>query len=391
MKVKIPTAVLELVVKSVKLRLNLTEKEQSKIIKKLIQLWIFIYNEQINDINISSLKAYTNINVSELCKFNISIGKRRYKYKELLDLLSDLIDINNKYKSGSFSKGYRIITSSFGNSLTEVNIDFEKSFNIIKSKKYWVDKYPLYNHLINDAYEAHINLGDYLNWMFENENMELKPILVNGVLKRRFLNRDKIWEYFFNALKINIGDLWFKVSNEGRLYSSISNLSYTAIDFLEFNYQSLIDIDIKNCQPLLLSTILGECKGSLKYKMDVENGIFYDKMAAELNISRNEFKVLSYRLIFFNPKPLLSGKVYSCMKKLYGDVIEEINRLNKDGRLSHKLQKLESELIVDKIGRLNIPKLLRHDQVICLKEHKDLLIKELLNEFNKLGLKPIIL
>jgi hypothetical protein len=79
------------------------------------------------------------------------------------------------------------------------------------------------------------------------------------------------------------------------------------------------------------------------------------------------------------------------MKKLYGDVIEEINRLNKDGRLSHKLQKLESELIVDKIGRLNIPKLLRHDQVICLKEHKDLLIKELLNEFNKLGLKPIIL
>ena len=391
MKTKVPTAVLETAIKSVKLRLNLTESEQSKIIKRLIELWMFIYNKQISDDETISLKGYTNIDKNELDKFSIKVGQVRFRYKQLLELISELVEVNDKYKVGSFSKGYRIITSSFGDSLSEIDIDLSKSFTIMKSKEYWIEKYPNHKHLIEDSYKSSIELGEYLNWMFNNEGMELKPIIDGGFVKRRFLNRDRIWHHFLLALKLNISDLWFKVSNEGRFYSSISNLPYTAIDFMKFNYQSIVDIDIKNCQPLLLSSILGECDGLLQYKRDVEEGIFYEKMANELNMSRNEFKTLSYRFIFFNPKPLLSGKVYSSMVNLYGGVIHEINKLNNDGRLSHKLQELESKIIVDNIGKLNIPKLLRHDQVICLKEHKELVVKELLKEFKKLKLNPIIL
>lgn len=390
MKTKVPTAVLETAIKSVKLRLNLTEKEQSKIIKRLIELWMFIYNKQISDDDTISLKGYTNIDKSELDKFSIKVGDTRFRYKQLLELLDGLVEVNDKYKVGSFSKGYRVITSSFGNSLSEIDIDLSKSFIIMKSKEYWIEKYSKYKHLIEDSYKSSIELSEYLNWMFNNEGMELKPVIESGIVKRRYLTTDKIWSYFFLSLKINLGDLWFKVSNEGRFYSSISNLSYTAISFMRFNYQSPVDIDIKNCQPLLLASLLGECNGLLQYKRDVEEGIFYEKMANELGIDRNKFKMLSYRLIFFNSKPLLSGKVYSSMVKLYGDVIHEINKLNSDGRLSHKLQELESKIIVDGIGKLNIPKLLRHDQVICLKEHKELVVKELLKEFKKLKLKPNI-
>ena len=391
MKVKVPTAVLETAIKSVKLRLNLTEVEQSKIIKRLVELWMFIYNKQISDNDTISLKGYTNIDKSQLDKFSIKVGDTRFRYKQLIELISELIEINDKYKVGSFSKGYRIITSSFGNSLSEIDIDLSKSFIIKKSKEYWNDKYIKYKHLIDDCYKVSIELNEYLNWMFNNEDMELKPIIEKGIVKRRFLSRDKIWSYFILALKVIIGDLWFKISDEGRFYSSISNISYTSIDFMKFNYQSPVDIDIKNCQPLLLSYLLGNCKGSLEYKKDVESGIFYDKMANELDMSRSKFKMLSYRFIFFNSKPLLAGKVYSSMVKLYGDVILKINELNNDGRLSHKLQELESKVIVDGIGKLNIPKLLRHDQVICLKEHKELVVNELLKEFKKLKLKPIII
>lgn len=390
MKTKVPTAVLETAIKSVKLRLNLTEKEQSKIIKRLIELWMFIYNKQISDDDTISLKGYTNIDKSELDKFSIKVGDTRFRYKQLLELLDGLVEVNDKYKVGSFSKGYRVITSSFGNSLSEIDIDLSKSFIIMKSKEYWIEKYSKYKHLIEDSYKSSIELSEYLNWMFNNEGMELKPVVESGIVKRRYLTTDKIWSYFFLSLKINLGDLWFKVSNEGRFYSSISNLSYTAISFMRFNYQSPVDIDIKNCQPLLLASLLGECNGLLQYKRDVEEGVFYEKMANELGIDRNKFKMLSYRLIFFNSKPLLSGKVYSSMVKLYGGVIHEINKLNSDGRLSHKLQELESKIIVDGIGKLNIPKLLRHDQVICLKEHKELVVKELLKEFKKLKLKPNI-
>ena len=383
--IKIPTNVLNRIIENTRLKL-LDEKSQSKLIKKIIELWMFIYNKQIGDESTISLKGYTNIDKSELDKFNIQIDNKRIRYRELLDMLYGLVETNDKYKKGSFTKGYRIITDNFNGNTTEVEIDINKIFHNIKSKEYWITKYPEHQHLIEWTYKSSIDLDEYLKWMLNNEGMKLKPITNKGILMDRFLNRERIWHHFFLSLKINIGDLWFKVSDEGRLYSSISNLPYTSVPYIKLYMNDTCDIDIKNCQPLLLSKLLNNCKGAKEYKRDVENGIFYDRVAHDMGIERLKFKALSYKLIFFNDKPLLGGKVYESMIKLYGDVIYKINELKKDGKLSLTLQKMESEIIVDGIGKLNIPKLLRHDQVICLKDNKKTIEQELIKQFNNINL-----
>ena len=80
-------------------------------------------------------------------------------------------------------------------------------------------------------------------------------------------------------------------------------------------------MDVKNCQPLLLSYLINHPA----YKIDVENGVFYDKMAKALDLKRVEFKLFSYRYIFFPNTPLKSGKIYNTLNNHYPGLIGEIN------------------------------------------------------------------
>lgn len=390
--ITIPTSILEIIIKEVKLSFSyLTEKQSNNLIKKLVELWFFIYNRQILDESTINLKGFVNIHSNELLNFYIKIGKK-INYKELLSILinCDLVEVNNKFSISRFSKGYRIITNILQNKLSEIEIDPTLIFKSEKTKIYWKRKYNKHKHLIDDIYKCSIDLEGYLNWLNDNIGKDLKPILNDGKVYKRILNSDRIYHYFILALKINLGINWVKVSDEGRLYSSISNLSYTAIPFIKIGWASTVEIDIKNCQPLLLSCLLDKSDDSLKYKSDVESGQFYDKMSTRLGITRDKFKLLSYRYIFFGKNKLQNGKIFEAFKLEYGLVIDQINELKNFECLACRLQQLESNIIVNNIGMLPISKLLRHDQVICLKDNYDLVISQLKKEFNKIGLNPKI-
>ena len=397
-KVLLPTLIIDKITSYVKDDVTLTIKQQKNFIKKLIELWMFIYNKQIIDKDAFSLKSYTNIDRKEFKSFNIQLSNDRLEYKQLINILIELniLDVNEKYSSGLFSKSYRILTTEINNMLSEIDIDIQKVFNF-NDEKYWISKNPKHQHLIKDAYKTKIDIISYYNWMIENEGMKLKPVFDKGVIKKRFLTKERIQQYLLMAIKINIGCHWFKLSDEGRFYSSITNLSYTTLPFLSLNSMKLVEIDIPNCQPLLLSTMIN----SNEYKTDVENSNFYMNMAKELNTDVNfndseqakdakgSFKILSYKYIFFSPKPLKSGKVYEAMNKIYPGVIEQINTLKEkfNGNLAVELQKMESKIIINNISKINIPKLTRHDSVLVYEAHEDRIKNELIKEFNKINLK----
>jgi hypothetical protein len=105
-------------------------------------------------------------------------------------------------------------------------------------------------------------------------------------------------------------------------------------------------------------------------------------MASELNMDRNEFKVLSYKYIFFGSNELKSGKIYDCMEKLYKGIMVEINNIKREGCLAKKLQKIESDIFVKSIGKIKMHKCLRHDEVIVMENNKELMVKCLRREFN---------
>jgi hypothetical protein len=364
---------------------NNTELQNIKLYKLLISLWFFIYQRQQRDDTILNLRGYTNIHVKHLKKFKININKKTYSYNYLLGVLitSKLVNRNGKYKVGNFTQSYKINTNVLNGNYEEVEVNFDKLIHKLKNKKHWVRKYSSYKKHIRDCYDVKVDLSDYALWLRKNKGIKLKPIIKKGIVIERTLNEERIFDYLNTALKVNLGNLWFTISEEGRFYNTITNMSYTALPFIKLKGKKVIEIDVKNCQPLLLATIIN----NVKYKKDVEEGVFYDNMAKKLNMKRDKFKVLSYKYIFFSNKKLNSGKIYVALNNLYPGFIDEINRLREEINISRELQKLESQIMVNAIGDMEYKMMLRHDAVFVYKENYKHIRNQVNIEFSKLGLK----
>ena len=365
---------------------QIKEKQRQRLVKELASLWYFIYNKQ-QETNKPNLRKLKRIHHDDFRKFRFKLKRKDYGYAKLLKILefAKLIRINPNHLAGQYSYSYKVLTSfiSKGN-LTMCEVDFDKIFKNTENKEHWLGTYPEHDHLINDIYFSSIDLDDYLHWMLQNKGIELKPKLKDGKLLRRWLTNEVMCASFSAALKLNLKNIWIKKSDEGRFYSSVSNLPSTSVQFLKLNGASTFDIDIKNSQPLLLSVLLP--KSQKQYKKDVESGIFYEKVAAEMGITRDIFKSYSYKYVFFNLNELKSGKIYKAFNNVYPGLIDEINKIKKNTKLAHKLQEMESDIFVKNIGKLPFPKLLRHDQVIVTKENLDLVKKYLRLEYNKIGI-----
>lgn len=403
MKLMIPTTVVETILDYVSTT-NYTPKQKRALEKKLLEIWIFIYDKQITDKNFINLKCYTNIHSSELAHFRIKINGKNISSNKLIEILVrlNILSKNGKYSTGSFTIGYKIQTAilSFGN-LTEVDLNINKVYKNIRPKEYWLNKYPQHAHLIEDIYSASIRLDDYLHYLLNNIGMQLHPktvkMTVNGkeisYVKEQFLTQDKAFQYFHMAMKINIGNIWVAEFSTGRFASSISNMSFTATKFFQMHRNNLLDIDIKNSQPLLLAKLI-ECP---KYKKDVEAGVFYDNMAKQICRMKNEkytsehrgiFKVNSYKYIFFNNRLLgKTGEIARAMEFLYPGALAQINKLKENGTLAGKLQRLEADIFVEYIGGLSIKKLLRHDQVLIAPGYEKIVKTLLTNKYMEIGLK----
>jgi hypothetical protein len=371
---------------------NLKEKNKQKLTKRLIELWYFIYQKQINDKDVKNLKFYVDIHSNEFTKFDIMVEGVRLRQSNLLKLLIsvDLIKTTNSYSVGRNSNSWKIITDFLSfSSLTEFKINFNLIFKGTKNKEFWLNKYPNHKSLIEDAYNVSIDLDSYLNWMNNNVGIELNPVYnkKTGLLEKRFLTEERIYLHFNLALKVNLKNIWFKLSNEGRFYSSISNLPSNSIDFIKLYGFETARVDIKNCQPLLLSSMIS----NEEFKKDCESGVFYDRIRTALSgesasfLNRAEVKLMCYKFIFFGSKPLKSGRLYNAMEKVYKGATSEINSIKQDKCLAKELQKKESDIFVKKIGKIKLFKLLRHDEVIVTVNDEDKIKKYLINEFKRHG------
>ncbi len=398
MKIQLPTALLQCIDNNIneeKIFFQIKEKQRQLLNHKLINLWYIIYSSQIDD-NHKTLKYYTNIHRDNFRPFKFKLKSKTFQYNELLNFLNNwgLIKINHKYCSktqnnirGSFSKSYQVKTKFLsGSQMSEVEIDFPKIFKNTKNIEYWIKKYPEYSNLIKDCYNTTIKLDEFIHWLYNNEGIELKSKLIDGLLVKRFLTCEKIILYTNKALKLNFKNLWFKVSDEGRFYSSITNLPSVTIDFLQLYNKDIFELDVANCQPLLLASLLE----NHKYQKDVENGVFYQRIAKKIGWSKDKFKVLSYKHLFFSNNIIKTGLIYNALNECYPSLINQINELKKNYKLALILQKLESSIFIEKIGKQPYSKITRHDSVLVMTEDYWLFKKLIEDEFQKIGLKVSI-
>jgi len=384
----IPATLVDLISNSITTNANfhgITDVSKSKLLTNCIELWLFILDKQ------EQYNYFVSIHSDDLIKFNIKIKNKKWTYKYILEILSNanLIEANEKYSAGSFPKSYRVLYNfTDDNSTIEIEINLSKVFSKIKDKQYWLERYTDYAHLIEDCYRTTIDINNWAKYLYANEGMVLKPRMKDGVLVQRILDKQRIVNYILRAVKVNINNLWFGVSPQGRFYSSITSLPSIITPFIRLSGKEVVSIDISNFHPLIISSFIK----SKEFRNDVENGVFYKKLGMIMFGENTEAAIqkakLEVMLRFFSLHQLKSGNFVDAMNFLYPNFIAQLNAIKATDKVAHITHTIESEIMVRGVGSLNINKLLKHDEVMVYKEHIPLVKQYLENNiFSRLGVR----
>lgn len=133
-----------------------------------------------------------------------------------------------------------------------------------------------------------------------------------------------------------------KGKNVDRIYHTFSNVSRISRKFfnIEFN-----NIDVKNCQPLLLVAYLSKNQMLFdqNYKEDCELSLFYQQFVGINGLDKEAAKVKLYKSIFFGfDKRSRFNKKF---KELYPDTWQSLAELKRQNiSLAAQLQNMESSL-----------------------------------------------
>lgn len=236
---------------------------------------------------------------------------------------------------------------------------------------------------------------------------------------------------------IKMKDFHFSVDEYGRVHTNLTNMSSSLRKFLKVENQKLVNIDIRNSQPLFLSVMfkhlsktdlktsdLGKqvfylppllplcCQkerffyASLAAKPDVkmyttlcEQGEFYDWIMDGMKVPSDDRKIFKRR--FF-------GKVFFCesqmndesefFKKYFPSIFDFITEMKSVNYkvMANVLQRVESHFIIENVAaRLcrQKPHMFLstiHDSFLIENHDVNFVLEVLQEEFGKLGLEPKI-
>jgi hypothetical protein len=177
----------------------------------------------------------------------------------------------------------------------------------------------------------------------------------------------------------------------GRLFTSSNRLNERLRQFVRINGQAVAEIDVKNCQPLLMATLYQtQSEESKKFRALVECGGFYESIADYLKMSRSKAKEEFTVWLGGEVKPLISGYFY----KFWRELGLECGKIRAGGRkaLCHDLQRKESRAIVEEFPkRFGGTSVSIHDGVLIPETEKERAHEILTEIFRDLyGLTPII-
>ena len=169
--------------------------------------------------------------------------------------------------------------------------------------------------------------------------------------------KDEFYNYVLtgmpeNKLRIRLSRL-FALSNDrymkqgdkvDRVYHSFSNLSKISRKYLHIDNKGFHDIDIKNCQPLLLCYLLRQLNMSVddNYIRDCECGNVYERfITPERN--RDNVKTELYSAIYFDFK--IKEPIADEFKTIYPATYQSLQILDSDPvTLASKLQNIEASI-----------------------------------------------
>jgi len=317
-----------------------------EIIGKLLSMELPISNKKIALRNIFDFLTYVDSKITQLEKTVISINSailisyfNRDKYKKYMDILNDLDIITRVpyqddtfYVRGSKSCQYRVHNNYLSEEdLAIIILEDDRSKETFTNTVENIDR-----RYIDTIKKLELNIPSAID-------AEIRNFIENDLSISSLRNR--ISRIFYTKRKRFIK----KGEKVDRIYHSFTNLS--KISRKHFNIQ-MNDVDIINCQPLLLVALLEKngFKYDISYKTDCEAGCFYERFL-EINKTgdtsteehRSNTKVSLYKNIFFGFNK--SSKHNKKFNELYPETWKSLELISENCKsLASQLQNLESEL-----------------------------------------------
>ncbi|MDB9754708.1 hypothetical protein OAB20_00280 [Winogradskyella sp.] len=371
-------------------------------------------------------------------------------YKQYLNHLLDygLIKSDKKYIVGEKCFGYLIQGyPTHKATVKEVPVQSfvmkknrAKDFNEKKIKlKLTEKKYPNLTKWFNSKLVIDVEKAT-------NKVEELFPEQTGSIRGKR-KGKPSIWNQRFKAIysihKFAKQEFYYSVDdNVGRFHSNLTNIKKEVRNYITYDSQKLVNIDIKNCQPLLstllfninfyknnsqiiniyniptcnlllsntftsysssiimlVKTIQKTDNEKIKEYVDMINtGEFYkkisDKLYPNMPFDKQKIKEMIFTVFFSNNRFI--GQTEAKSKRAFKDNFLEIYKLFKQIKvanhraLAHILQRIESELIIQKVSKRiflekpDLPIFTIHDSVATTVGNEDYVSSILMEEAKKL-------
>jgi hypothetical protein len=343
---------------------------------------------------------------------NAEILQKRYgcKYKFIINYLikEGYIARHTGYKPKEKSTSYRMLKKMFYkvpkhyynedkvtiknykvNVLSGILNRKELSADILKGLKFNdKDNIPKYirkdigSKMINDLYTVDIDLKQAMKYV--NEIKEELP-------------------RYYNELRIlDIADkhIWYQFDNYGRFHSNFTVVKkLIRANCLTINGEEIDELDISNSQPLLLAKIIRDSgePGDLVDEAEfetfselVKEGKLYDhlRQVHKYKDKKDVKKNLVYKVLFgdnSNMRDKANRNFHTSFPTIYEFIKRYKAKRNNYKALSHALQRVESELIFNKIIKeimltdVSISLFTVHDS-ICFPKSSKYIVEEIFNK-----------
>lgn len=313
-----------------------------------------------------------------------------YNYYMNFLLEKKIIHLEKNHRKGKSSKIYSINTeilkSEIGRFINSDKVIVKKYNSKLESSASEESKSPISidvrNKIIRDLYDFKIDYDGAMNF-----------------IEKTILDPDSVNRNLYSVQSIKNGNLFFHFDKFGRFHTNFTILkSEIRKNFLTIDGSRTYEIDIKNSQPLFLSKLI-KIVNTKWVKNDelelfsslVENGEFYGYLSNKLNLTgKEESKKLVYKVFFGqNRKGSIDDEKFISLFPTIHNFIKLYKRENSDYRsLSHHLQRMESDLIFNKIIRRlmisnpDVKILTIHDSMIVSEDNKEIVNRILLEEMS---------
>lgn len=323
-------------------------------------------------------------------KLSSLILKERYGkyYNYYIDYLIDnkIIYLFKQYKVGKNARIY-----AFYNEIIKSNIIRYKNTDKILLKRYNTlfeddlkdvqidtnnsNKYPYISDDIKEMIKS--DLGKF-NLDYNSSFEYLNSII---------LDKDVYNRNLYSIESIHEKNLFCHFDNYGRVHTNFTILkSYIRKNYLTVNGNKTYEKDISNSQPRFLLKLLKESNDIVNinevklFEYLVLNGLYYQYLIDKLRIKKKDAKTITFKILFGkNHKQSKLDILFSYLFPTIHLFIKKYKKRNNDYRsMAHILQKMESNLIFNKIFREikttfpHIEILTIHDSIIVDEKYKDI-------------------